>query len=485
MFRPARLRLPNPRWLLWVGLGLFLRLVFIYFPRTIDDDTQDYLELGKNLLRHGVYGLGSGDDLSPSLFRLPGYPIVLAVFHQLFGGLPNGGWMVALYLFQTVADIGAGVLLAVLLYRMISPRAGEIALALAMLCPFTAAESGTAMTECLSTVAVALGIYAACRALLAEQDGRRDLGSLLLAGGAAALAMLLRPDGAVLSVALAAGLFFYILRVQAGLLGWIPALRHSTVSTAIFCLAALLPQSVWTLRNWQTFHVFQPLAPRFLGDPGERANVGVYRWLRTWTTEYTSTATVFWQVGVGPIDANDLPARAFDSEAQQAQTVALLDEYNHTISISADLDHRFAMLADERIHSHPFRYFLWLPALRAADMLFRPRTEEFRLNVFWWNWSGEPGQTLASLLLGLVNLGFVVAAAWGFLRGRVPWPWMLGGYLLLRFALLGTMENPEPRYTVQCFPIFFVAAAAAFGGARRTDGPCVRQSSTDLVFHEN
>ena len=139
-------RLPR-RWPLWIGLGLVLRLAFIWFPRTIDDDTWDYLELGRNLLHHGVYGLGAGDDLSPSLFRLPGYPIVLAIFHQLFGGVPHGGWLVALYLFQSAVDIGGGLLLAAFLYRFISPRAAEIALALAMLCPFTAAEAGIAMTS--------------------------------------------------------------------------------------------------------------------------------------------------------------------------------------------------------------------------------------------------------------------------------------------------------------------------------------------------
>jgi hypothetical protein len=138
------------RWPLWIALGFILRLYFIWSPRTIDDDTWDYLELGRNLLHHWVYGLGSGDDLAPSLFRLPAYPIILAIFNQLFGSLPHSGWLVALYLFQSAIDIVGCLLLATFAYRFISPRAGEIALALAVLCPFTAAEAGTAMTECLS-----------------------------------------------------------------------------------------------------------------------------------------------------------------------------------------------------------------------------------------------------------------------------------------------------------------------------------------------
>jgi len=464
MFPSHRLWHWPRRWPIWVALGFILRLYFIWSPRTIDDDTWDYLELGRNLLHHWVYGLGAGDDLAPSLFRLPGYPIVLAICHQLFANLPHGGWLVALYLFQSLVDIGGGLLLAAFAYRCISPRAGEIALALAMLCPFTAIEAGTAMTECLSIFAVSLGIYAMGRILTPEAGASRDTRGLILAGLAAGLAMTLRPDGALLFIALAAGLFFYILRQQAAQ-GMRLAVRRSLTTTSIYCVVALAPIAVWTARNWVTFHVFQPLAPRYLGDPGDRANVGVYRWIRTWAIEYVSTANVFWQVGVGPIDPEDLPGRAFDSPDQREQTLALLDEYNHTISVSADLDQRFGALAAERIHAHPFRYYLWLPALRITDMFFRPRTDEFELEVFWWTWSDHPAQTVCAILAGLGNLIYVAAAAWAFLRRRVPWPWIMGGYIILRCMLLGTMENSEPRYSMQCFPIFIVAAAAAFSGS--------------------
>ncbi len=480
------------RWPLWVALGFILRLYFIWSPRIIDDDTWDYLELGRNLLHHWVYGLGSGDDLAPSLFRLPAYPIILGICNQLFGNLPHSGWLVALYLFQSVIDIFGCLLLAAFAYRCISPRAGEIALALAVLCPFTAAEAGTAMTECLSIFAVSLGIYAAGRILSAETAGLHsvDTRAMILAGCASALAMLLRPDGALLAIALAAGLFFYILRGRSAQ-GTKLAFRRSLAITSIYCLVALAPIAVWTLRNWVTFHVFQPLAPRYLGDPGDRANVGVYRWIRTWSVEYTSTAIVFWQVGIGPIDPTDLPARAFDSPAERAQTLALLDEYNHIISISADLDHRFGALAAQRIHAHPFCYYVTLPLARIADMMFRPRTEEFELEAFWWPPADHLAQTVGAILLGLINLFYVGAAAWAFLRRRVPWPWMLGGYIVLRCLLLGTMENSEPRYSLECFPIFIVAAAAAFSGSKivlaqanhhqmsPATGLSVRQSTSD------
>ena len=478
------------RWPLWIALGFILRLIFIWSPRTIDDDTWDYLELGRNLLHHWVYGLGSGNDLSPSLFRLPAYPIILAAFHQLFGNLPHSGWLVALYLFQSIVDLVGCLLLAAFAYRCISPRAGEIALALAALCPFTAAEAGTAMTECLSIFAVSLGIYAAGRILSAEAAGHHDTPAVIYAGCASALAMLLRPDGALLPIALAAGLFFYILRNRAGQ-DMRLALRRSLTTTSIYCLVALAPIAVWTLRNWVTFHVFQPLAPRYLGDPGDRPNVGVYRWIRTWSVEYTSTAVVFWQVGVGPIDPDDLPERAFDSPAERAQTLALLDEYNHTISISADLDRRFGALAAERIQRASFSLLRVAPraahhrhdvssphrGVRTRGLLVAPRRPPRTDRV---GDSGRPHQSLLCRSSGV-----------GISSPPCPWPWMLGGYIVLRCLLLGTMENSEPRYSLECFPIFIVAAAAVLGGSKMipaqakhrqmspVTGLSVRQSTSD------
>ena len=489
MLRLIRWAAPTRRCLIWIAAGIILRFIFIWFPRPADPDTLDYLELGHNLLHHGIYGLGSGSDIAPTIFRLPGYPIFLATFEALFARIWPNSWFNAVFIAQAVTDLLGGLLLAAFARRHISPHAGEIALALAMLCPFTAVETGLAMTESLSIFAVALGIYAAGRALAAESAGSRDIAALLLAALAAALAMLLRPDGVLLFAALAAGLFFYTLRGAPDLDSQTHeranpnqklsthhqvkrrALRGAFATTAIFCVVALLPLVPGTIRNYADFHVLQPLAPRYLNDPGERANVGFYRWLRTWSVEYVTTATVYWSVGEDNIDPEDLPPRAFDSPAQRAETLALIAAYNQKKSISADLDSRFNALATERISTHPLRYYIELPILRVADMLLRPRTEAFYLEVFWWQFGLHPWQTVAAILLGLINLFYVAPAAWAFLRGRVPlapvpFTLMLGGYLILRFLLLGTMENPEPRYTLECFPIFIVAAAAALGQTR-------------------
>ncbi len=35
-------------------------------------------------------------------------------------------------------------------------------------------------------------------------------------------------------------------------------------------------------------------------------------------------------------------------------------------------------------------------------------------------------------------------------------------FVVLRSAFLGSLENPEPRYTLECYPALIVAASALF-----------------------
>ena len=453
---------PWPRkWLLWAAAGLALRLLLIWFPRPVDDDTIDYLQLGHNLFHHGIYGMEGGPYDLPNLFRLPAYPILLATFEQLFAGIWLRSWINAVFLVQAVVDVTGCLLLASFVNRHISSGAAQFALPLAMLCPFTAAYTGIALTESLSVFAIAWGIYSAGRALAAAVEGKRDVWALVGAGCAAGLAAMLRPDGALFCFALAIGLFYYSLRPSSSIPARPPALRRAIAATAIYSLVALAPISVWTARNWLDFKVFQPLAPRYLNDPGETCIAGFYQWMRTWAVDYVSTGNVYWNIGTRSISIRDLPSRAFDSPAQRALTAALLDEYNRTTSISPQLDARFAALAVQRIRANPLRYYLAVPLMRIADMMLRPRTWSFGLDNFWWRWADHPGESLCAVLLGIVNLAYVAAAAFAFLRRQVPFAFMLGGYFLLRCLLLGTLENPEPRYTLECFPVLIVAAAAA------------------------
>jgi hypothetical protein len=47
---------------------------------------------------------------------------------------------------------------------------------------------------------------------------------------------------------------------------------------------------------------------------------------------------------------------------------------------------------------------------------------------------------------------------------------MLLAFVVLRSLFLGTLENPEPRYTLECYPVIIVLAAAALAGPGRNAG---------------
>ena len=240
------------------------------------------------------------------------------------------------------------------------------------------------------------------------------------------------------------------------------------MKTALLCgVLAVLPVAPWAVRNWRTFHVIQPLAPRRVNDPGEYVTYGFYRWMSTWSADIVSTGNVFWKVGTDTIDVNDLPSRAFDSPAQRAQTAELLAEYNTQRSVTPELDAKFAALAQERVKAHPVLCLVWVPVLRVADMTLRPRTETLGLDADWWRYDEHHVESVEAVGLGLLNLALVVAALVGVARGRVPEVATAVVYVALRCVLLSTMENSEPRYTLELLPILMVCAACGVAGTRR------------------
>jgi 4-amino-4-deoxy-L-arabinose transferase-like glycosyltransferase len=431
--------------------GLALRIALIYLPVTFDDDTTAYAEIATNWFHHGVYGFNADStNPDPTLIRLPGYPLFLGLVFSIFG--PH---LRAVLFIQVLIDLLGCLLIADVARRFISARAGLITLALAALCPFTAAYSASGLTECLSVFCVTLAIFAATHLHSDMKHSQQKKWPLPLLGAALAYAVLLRPDGAILTIAVCAGLP-YANRNS------VPLTRR--LRTASLCaLLAILPLIPWTIRNWHTFHVFQPLAPRRVNNPGEFVASGFYRWLRTWTVEFVSTGNVYWHAGESPIDIVNLPARAFDSPEQYEQTRALLARYNvdHTLTPAIDAD--FDQLARASIAAHPFREYVQVPALRIADMGLRPRTETFNIDADWWHLAKHPAESAVAIALGLINLCYLVIAAVGFFQRSIPIPLRTTMllYVLIRCALLGTMENPEPRYTLEAFPIIFLCAGAA------------------------
>jgi len=446
---------------------LALRLVFVlHFPAVVDD-SRLYADIAENWLQHGIYGITNSGEIVPTLSRLPGYPAFLAAIFAIFG---KSNFR-AVLLTQVLFDLGTCFLIADVARRIFSDRAAKAAFVLAALCPFFADYAAAALTETLEIffTALALDLSICGLAGIREHASAMRTSIIWLACGLSAGAcILLRPDGGILFAAIGVYLFLLFLRRNSKFLSTseFPAkARTSTLpilSAAIFLtLGAFSPLVPWTLRNLHILHKFQPLAPRYANDSDELVMAGFNRWTKTWIADYTSVQEIYWKVPGDSIDITRLPRRTFDSAEQREETQQLFADYNQDRDITPELDARFAALAAARIHSAPSRYYLWLPALRIADMWLRPRTELLPSDPRWWEFDDEPLWLTVSITFGLINLAYITMAVVGFLSSRNLFGiGLFAIFLGVRSLFLGTLENPEPRYTLECYPVIILAAAA-------------------------
>jgi len=444
----------NFRFFLWATLAaVALRLLFIFrFPALLTDSFV-YGDIAKNWLQHGIYGLSGPEEITPTDIRLPGYPAFLAAVFAVFGMEHYR----AVLVMQMFVDIGTAFVIADMARRTLSPKAAKAAFLLAALCPFLANYAAAALTETLEIFFTALALDFAI-AGLTDLESRR-VRPWLGCGSAIAAAILLRPDGGLLLIAIESYLLVVLLR------SWRNRSRATHMLRAALAvgLIALAPLVPWGFRNWHTLHRFQPLAPRYANQEDEFVPMGFNRWVKTWMADYVSIEEIYWPVPGDPIPADKLPARAFDSETQQQQTVQLLTEYNESLHFTPELDAKFATLAAHRIHDHPLRYYFWLPAVRIVDMWLRPRTELLPCDSRWWEFNDDPQWSALAVALGIINLLYAGAAVAGLARGRfIPHLGLLLSFVILRSVFLGTLENPEPRYILECYPAVILLAAVLF-----------------------
>ncbi len=446
--------------------ALALRLFFVFrFPAVVSDSLV-YGDIAKNWLQHGVFGLSGINEVSPTYIRLPGYPAFLALVFTIFG---MEHYRAALIV-QILVDIGTCFLIADIARRYVCSRAARIAFLLAGLCPFLATYAAAALTETWEVFFTVLALDLALAGLASMRQARLWLGCGLAIGAA----MLLRPDGGLLLAAVAVYLVVLLVwrtRQSTGMSSWI-----IIKAGLIVALAAFVPLLPWTVRNFRTFHEFQPLAPRYANEADDPVPRGFNRWVKTWIANYASVEEIYWAVPGGAMDVDNLPNRAFDSDDQLDQTEQLLNDYNKGLHVTADLDARFAALAAQRIQHSRWRYYVWLPTLRVADMWLRPRTEMMPCSTRWWEFDEQPKWLAAGIVMGILNLAYIGAGLLGLVRGRFACPLgLLLTFVVLRSVFLATLENPEPRYTMECYPVLIVLAAALF---RKAIGPAAVDSGS-------
>lgn len=161
-----------------------------------------------------------------------------------------------------------------------------------------------------------------------------------------------------------------------------------------------------------------------------------------------------------------------DDEEDQGDEDSTADQSSdQAVEMTPELDAGFAQLARERIARHPFRYYVLLPLKRAHSLWFNTHSDYYPfqgdllplddLDYRHYQQYTLPlfaGLTLLYTLLGL-------AGGWFLWRSRdfVARQWVLMAALLifLRLGFFATMENPEPRYTVEFFPFLAILGGIA------------------------
>lgn len=446
-----------------------VRFFFFRHFAAVTDDSRVYVDLAGNWLAHGIYGQMQLGQIVPTDARLPGYPAFLAGIFSIFGA----GNVRAVLIAQLLLDLLSCFVIADLARRIVSSRRAALAaFFLAATCPFLANYAAAVLTETLEILFTSVALDCAIAGLDATEAGKAAMSRRLFAatGLAIAACILLRPDGGILLAAFGVSCLIAIVRRKGNPMHS-KTLFATVVAGMLVVGIALAPLVPWTIRNLRTLHHFQPLAPRYANESAELSPRGFNRWVKTWIADYASVEEIYWNVPGDKIDVAKLPARALDEPPPRNEPLALIADYNQSQDLPPQLDARFGELAAERIRARPFRYYLVLPSLRMADMWLRPRTELLPPDIRWWEFNDDPRESALALGFGGLNLLYIGAAVVALVRqrARLRHLVLLGGFILIRTLFLGTIGNPEPRYTLECYPVIFVLVSAAFCRAQEFD----------------
>jgi hypothetical protein len=325
------------------------------------------------------------------------------------------------------------------------------------LCQFTASYVADPLSETLAISCVAHELYYGVRGLKALEQDAPAVRLWAIAGFWTAAGIFMRPDNGLLLPAIGLALLAVFFRKANK--------KHVVFAGLLLAFTSLGPLVPWTVRNWRVFHVWQPLASRYANDPGEFLPRGFNHWVKTWMVDYVSVEEVYWKVSGDPIDPQQLPSRAFDSRPEYEKTLALIARYNQQLYIDPQMDAEFEEIARVREEDNPGRYVLWLPFLRTADMWLRPRTELLDVETRWWEFRQHEAESWFALLWAALNLFYILAALRGWLVSRLGVAGIFViSFILLRSLFLSSLENPEPRYMLECFPVVLALAGAALAG---------------------
>jgi 4-amino-4-deoxy-L-arabinose transferase-like glycosyltransferase len=513
-----------------VVLAAAFRIAVVhYLPNDTTDDSLGYEQLARNMLEHHVYSHVSDPPYTPSLVRLPGYPLFLAAVYSVFGHTNNG----AVRIVQALIDTGTCVLVGLLAWLWQPDERRKMAtaiaaLALAAVNPFTTIYAATILTEVPATFLIVAACIAATLAFR-EEKLERELRWWAISGLLTGIAVLFRPDVGLVTASI--GVLALVKLWRRTTQRW----RRTFLAATSLSFGFILILVPWTIRNWTTLHVFQPLAPLNANMPGEFIPLGYERWLKTWMTDGDFLDDLLWDLDKNQIDVDELPDSAFDSQAEHDRVSDLFDEYNgpdeenaagnqdanpasspspspspgqaanqspnknsgdensedanddddndankeqteKVGTMTPEIDAAFGQIANERISRHPFRYYVLLPLRRAHSLWFNTHSDYYPFTgnaLPLNNPDNSPGQNfwlpVFAVLVAIYTVlgvgGFVLLAMSGDADGRM-WILLVALIFAMRLALFSMAVSVEPRYVVEFFPFLFAAGGIAVAGLK-------------------
>jgi hypothetical protein len=463
-------------------IGAILRLFFVLKYPAGSGDTVIYEQLATNWLKHAQFAMDIAGHPVPVDIRMPGYPAFLAILYAITGQTGEAARR-AVLVAQAFVDLSTCILIGALAALLVflrneksNPRrAFLVGLWLAALCPFTANYAAVPLTEVWAIFLTALAMLFLA-AVIAVAAGVTSIGQVSLArrkywlaaalgGFVVGLGALFRPETPLLLLTAYLVLAVALFRRS--------DLKRLLLTVAVTSFTAALPLVPWTIRNARTLHEFQPLTPQNSMLPGELDPIGFMAWERTWLYRVRDCYLVPWKLNGEEIHLDDIPSTAFDSPDERARVATVLDAYNEELTLTPEQDAVFAQLAHERTARHPLRTYLWIPLHRAVRIWFTPRIELLPVsgNVFPLRYMHEedPFDQRVTIKLFFLNILYIGLGLWGawrlwkFPAARGVLAFFLL-YILLRTAFLTTLETPEPRYVLVCFPALIALSAQLFLG---------------------
>lgn len=492
----------------------------VYLANDEANDGKLYSQIAVNLLEQKVFSIDAQPPYTPTLIRLPGYPLFLAFVYSIFGH----GNETAVRVVQAVFDTATCLLAALLAWSWADERhrkkAARFAFFLAALCPFTAIYAATILTETLTTFLFVATALAATLALK-KKGNKSKIGWWILAGLLTGFAVLLRPDSGLLALGIGLTLVITKLFERRSEDKFSVRLVQAIWQGAVFSLAFAIVLVPWTIRNEEIFQVFQPLAPAHAEMPGEFVPYGYLSWLRTWIDDQRYIGPMLWDLEEKRITVDQMPATAFDSEDEKSRVAALLSQYNYPaedtqesagdglsaagkndaadddddkgddeqdsadsddadqsqddeeldLKMTPEIDAGFAQLARERIAREPFYCYVSLPAERAVALWFDTHSKYYPFDGELFPLKDldedESQQIWLPVFDALTWLYTILAFAGAFILWRTgETRWLILAALLIfpRILFFATLENPEPRYVVELFA--FTAVLGGIGLSR-------------------